>query len=67
MKLVDPNDPFYRPRWRRIAIVAVCAGWFLFEILSGMRDPFFTPIAGGLFAYSLWVFILNWKEPPPSA
>jgi hypothetical protein len=30
-KIIDAGHPFYRPLWRRIAIVAVCIGWGLVE------------------------------------
>ena len=29
----DFDHPFFRPLWRRIAIVAVCATWGTFEIV----------------------------------
>ena len=35
MKLLDAQHPFFKPLWRRIAVVAVCAGWALFEYVTG--------------------------------
>ena len=35
MKLLDFNDPYYKPLWIRIAIVAVAGGWALVELLAG--------------------------------
>ena len=29
------NHPFFKPLWRRVAVVGVCAGWGLFEISMG--------------------------------
>lgn len=62
MQLIDPAHPFYRPLWRRIAIVAVCAAWFLFELLVS-HDTLFTPITAGLAAYSAWALLWRWKNP----
>jgi hypothetical protein len=62
MQLIDPKHPFYRPLWRRIAIVGVCAAWFLFEILVS-RDALFMPITAALVAYAAWVLLVGWKEP----
>ncbi|MEM9975084.1 MAG: hypothetical protein AAF771_12965 [Pseudomonadota bacterium] len=31
----DVRSPFFRPLWRRLAIVAVCAVWLGFELLAG--------------------------------
>ncbi|MFZ1679861.1 MAG: DUF3329 domain-containing protein [Rhizobiaceae bacterium] len=35
MSLLDFNDPFYRPRGVRIAVVVVPAMWSVFEFWSG--------------------------------
>ena len=64
MKLIDPAHPFYKPPGTRIAIVAMCGVWFAGEMMWGGRDPFFTPIAGGLFAYTAWVLLIRWRDPP---
>jgi hypothetical protein len=58
------DHPFYRPRWRRLLLVAVTALWALFEALVA-RDGFWTVLALAVFVYCLWVFVLNWKESPP--
>jgi len=59
-----PDHPFYRPLWRRLAIIAVAGGWTAFEILwSG--NAMWMVIAAGFLLYSLWVFLIAWKEPPP--
>lgn len=62
MKLIDPAHPFYRPLWRRIAVVAACAGWFAVELYF-WSSPLFIPIAGGLAAYTAWVLLITWKTP----
>lgn len=35
MRLFDFNDPFFRPLWLRVAIVAVAGGWGIFEFATG--------------------------------
>ena len=61
------DHPFYRPRWRRIAIVAVTAAWTAMELLT-QPDSMWAIIAGGMFVYSVWVFLITWRdrEPPES-
>ena len=65
----DAEHPFFRPLWRRIALVAICAGWTAFEAWNG--DGFWLALAGGMTAYGAWVFLLNYKgpaeTPPPAA
>jgi hypothetical protein len=62
MKLIDTAHPFYQPLWRRIAIVVVCAAWFVFETVV-WSSPLFIPIAGALAAYTAWVLLLKWPKP----
>ena len=61
MNLIDPTHPFYKPLWRRIAVVAACGAWFAVEIIWWI-SPFFIPITGALFAYTAWVLLLKWKN-----
>lgn len=61
MQLIDPKHPFYRPLWRRIVIVAICVGWFLFELLVS-HSQLFMPITAALAAYSAWVLLIGWKD-----
>lgn len=35
MRLFDFNDPFFKPLWIRIAVVALSALWGVFELVSG--------------------------------
>ena len=58
-----PDHPFYRPLWRRIAIVSVTGGWTAIEVFRG-GEPTWMVIAGFFFAYTAWVFLIRWKEPP---
>ncbi len=43
MKYFDFNNPFFKPLWLRIAVVAVSGLWGLFEFVSG------APVWGVLF------------------
>ena len=61
MKIIDQSHPFYKPLWRRSAIVAVVAGWAAFEVFY-TREPFWMTIAAGVLAISLWTFLLSWPK-----
>jgi hypothetical protein len=58
------DHPFYRPKWRRLLLVATTALWASFELFIA-KDGFWAVLAAAVFAYCLWVFILNWKDAPP--
>ncbi|MGR3271100.1 DUF3329 domain-containing protein [Thalassococcus profundi] len=58
--MLDPDDPFYAPLWRRIVIVAVAAGWGLFELSQGNSG--WALVFGGLGAWAAWAFFLR-KTP----
>ena len=32
MKIIDESHPFYKPLWRRLALLGVLAGWTAFEV-----------------------------------
>jgi hypothetical protein len=57
----DAEHPFFRPLWRRIAVVAFCAVWAGWEYWNG--QPMWATIAGGMAAYAAWVFLLTYKAP----
>ncbi len=52
----DSNHPWFRPLWRRIAVVAVCFAWAIFEFATG--TPFWGVIALGFAGYGIWQFFL---------
>ena len=62
------EHPFYRPLWRRIAIVVVTGLWAALELYRG-SDGLWVALSCGSFAYSLWAFILTYPKqtdtPPP--
>lgn len=61
----DHEHPFFRPLWRRIAVVALCAGWSIFEYTSGQQ--MWGMIAAGFTAYAVWQFFYLYKPAEPAA
>lgn len=57
MKLLDPNDPFFRPAWRRWAVVLFPALWAGVELIGG--NPGWALIFGAAAGYAWWVLIRN--------
>ena len=59
----DIDHPFYRPLWRRIAIVAVTAAWTAYEVFWG-GNGLWLVLAAGSFAYSVWAFLITYPKQP---
>ncbi|MCT7373805.1 DUF3329 domain-containing protein [Chelativorans salis] len=59
MQLFDADHPFFRPLWRRVAIVAVCLGWAAFEFASA--SPFWGALFGGVGVYCAWALLINYR------
>jgi nitrate reductase NapE component len=57
------DHPFYRPLWRRIAIVATTLAWAAFEMILA-KDGLWTVLASATFVYSVWAFLLVYTPPP---
>lgn len=49
LEFFDVQKPFYKPLWLRVALVGICAGWGLIELLGG--QPFWALLFGVLGAY----------------
>jgi hypothetical protein len=62
--LIEPGHPFYKPLWRRIAIVAVCALWLIFEVVIS-KSSLWMVIAGALLIYTGWTLLFAWKDEAP--
>ena len=60
----DYEHPFFRPLWRRVAVVAVCVVWAILEFATG--EPFWGTIAFGFAAYGIWQFFLIYKPASES-
>ena len=61
----DYEHPFFRPLWRRVAVVVVCAVWAIFEFYS--NQPFWGAIAAGFAAYAVWQFFYLYKPVDQAA
>ena len=55
----DQNHPFLRPLWRRVALVAFCAAWSVFEFVTG--SAFWGTLAGGMAALGAYQFLIAYK------
>lgn len=66
MTFGSPDHPFYKPLWRRLVIIAITGLWTLLEVFRG-GEPLWIVLSGGAFLYSLWTFLITWKDPPPDA
>ena len=55
----DYEHPFFRPLWRRIAIVGVCLAWAALEYFTGTQ--LWAMIALGFAAYGAWQFFYLYK------
>ena len=55
----DYEHPFFRPLWRRVAVVAVCVIWSIIEFATG--TPFWGVIALGFAGYAVWQFFYLYK------
>lgn len=60
----DNEHPFFRPLWRRIAVIAVCASWAVLEFAT--NQPGWGLIALGFMAYAVWAFLLTYNPPTES-
>jgi hypothetical protein len=61
--LKDYEHPFFRPLWRRIAVVAICLVWSAVEFWSGA--PFWGTMALGFAGYAVWQFFYLFKPVEP--
>lgn len=59
MALIDPAHPFFRPRWRRVAVVAAFVGWALVEVVTG--SPGWAMLFGAAGLYAAYVLLFNDK------
>ncbi|MBB3951760.1 hypothetical protein [Aureimonas jatrophae] len=63
MALGDNNHPFFRPLWRRVLLVAFCAGWALVELLV-VGDSTWAIMIGIVAAYAAWTFLITYQTAP---
>lgn len=61
MKLLDVQHPFFRPMWRRVAVVALCLGWALVELATGA--VFWAILFGAMGLYCAHQFFIAFDPP----
>ncbi len=49
--------PWLRPLYRRVAVMAVCVAWLVFELFQ--EEPFWTLLAVAITGYAAWDLFLN--------
>ncbi len=64
MTFLDPNDPFFRPVWRRWATVGVPALWACVEAIRGNGG--WVLAFAALAAYAFWKLIVQGPSEPKS-
>lgn len=57
----EQQHPFYKPLWRRVAIVLVVAAWLAFELHQG-SDALWVAIAAGMLFYAVYTFFITWPR-----
>ena len=65
MKIIDESHPFYKPLWRRLALLGVLAAWTAFEVFYS-KDGVWMAVAGALLAYATWILLITWKDSSAS-
>ena len=57
--MFDMQDPFFRPLWLRVAIVVVCLGWALVELIG--NSPGWALLFGAAGVYAGYSFFVVWS------
>lgn len=55
------DHPFFRPLWRRVAVIAACLVWSAVEWSHG--ETFWGLLTLGIAGWGAWVFLLNYAPP----
>ncbi len=63
-RLREGDHPFYKPLWRRLAIVGGLVAWSIYEGLY-VRDGFWSVIAVGMLGYAIWMFLIDFGRERP--
>ena len=64
MALKENDVTWFRPLWRRLAVVGFLVAWLAWELLWS-RDSFWALLVGAALAYALYsLFYAFPKEPP---
>ena len=57
------NDPFFRPLWLRVLLVAICGFWTVVELWTG--SPGWAVVFGALGAYAAYSFFIVFNTTDP--
>ncbi|KAA0971734.1 DUF3329 domain-containing protein [Aureimonas fodinaquatilis] len=57
----DSNHPFFRPLWRRVAVIAFCVAWAGFEWWNDQM--LWAAIMLAITAYGIFTLFINYKAP----
>jgi len=57
----NPQNPIYKPLWRRISVVTVVALWLVYEALVS-HDPPWIAVATVMLGYGVWVLFISWPK-----
>jgi hypothetical protein len=53
---IDVQHPFFKPLWRRVAVVVVCGFWAVVEFATG--SPFWGVLFAGMGGYCAYAFFV---------
>jgi hypothetical protein len=63
----EQDNPFYKPLWRRVAIVASIVAWLAFELYME-SSGLWIAIPAGMLAYAVYILFITWpKDNEPKA
>ena len=57
----EQKHPFYKPLWRRVAIVVSVALWLCFEVYQ-QSSGLWLAISGAMLVYAVYTFFLTWPK-----
>ena len=57
------NDPFFRPLWLRVLLVAICVFWTVVELWTG--SPGWAMLFAGLGGYAAYSFFIVFNPTDP--
>jgi hypothetical protein len=64
-RVKDKDHPFFRPLWRRVAVVVLCAAWSGWEFSYG--EEFWGMMALAMTVYAGWTYLWTYREPAATA
>jgi hypothetical protein len=57
----DNEHPFFRPLWRRLAVIAACIAWTGVEVTAG--EKVWALVASAAVCYAVWQLLLRYSPP----